>query len=260
MISLIAAIGGDNPERARNFRVFLDCAVNQHFCDHEIIIVELIYEDRSYFQGLVEGTDEQIIYVAVPAEEWNRSWGYNVGARMSHGETLVFMDADVIFPSKYLNAVDALFQTPYALGWSNSLWLNERGTKTIVDGPKRLGPDLIERFLFASSDPCSCKGLSNIFNREFFFNTLGGYHEAFKGWGAEDCEMIFRAKATTDKWHVLPQTLIHLCHGERIPGEDNQSIFKNTQHDPLAVCEYLKEEGLGDLGGPNTTRRSSHDC
>lgn len=246
MISLIAAIGGYNPERVRNFRAFIDCASNQEFDQYEIVIVELVY-DKNHFKAISKAAKGNIAYVELPAKEWNRSRGYNAGAQFSKGTVLVFMDADVVFSDDYISTIDKLFDSPYALGWNYSLWLNARGTTLAVgDRQDSIPGDAVDRFLTARSDPNSCKGLSNVFQREFFFDVLGGYNEKFTGWGAEDCEMIFRAKAMAGAWHVLPQTLIHLHHEGRIPGKDNQEIFKCVMEKPAATCEAIKAAGVGD--------------
>lgn len=262
MLSVIAAICGPDTMRMLNFQHFAACAQRQPGSDHEFIVVEQVI-DSPVYGSILQLNGIECRYIQVRYPEFNRSWLFNIAAKAARGDLLMFMDADVAFGEDYFACVLSSAPETFALGWSRSVWLNQLGREQYVTGAgywPEWEDQSVARVLEASPDPESCKGLSNVFNREFFFSELAGYNEAFSMWGGDDCEMILRAKAAARTWSVVDYCLLHLYHEDRVRGENNLAAWYTTVADPEAVSQAMKSVPLGSLSGPLGAHQGDGDA
>ena len=97
-------------------------------------------------------------------------------------------------------------------------------------------------------------------DREAFFS-LGGFDEAFVGWGGEDNELWERASALrrTWRWGYLP--IVHLYHeaqpGKSSAGRSTAALLDARSRIPPAerVAE-LSRRGFGSPAGPDPAFRA----
>ena len=258
MISIIAGISGDDPIRKENFVAFIRCVSRaMRDVDCEFIVVEQLKpEDRPIYGALLkENCPNRFYHKQVWHPVFNRSWLFNVAAKESDGDLLVFMDADVVFGDDYFEElVKQCHGNPYySMGWSRSIWLNERGRQVFLEFPRytrHWSKSLVKRKLKVSFDPESCKGLSNVFRRGFFFDELGGFNETYSQWGGEDCDIIFRASAAAHELYRMEYTLLHLYHEGRVRGQQNDRMWSLTYALPEFVSYQIITTGIGFSGGP----------
>ncbi len=141
-----------------------------------------------------------------PAMLFNRSWALNVGARAARGKILVFHDCDVCVPIHYARELLALFAQGFQIMRLQRFvfFLDESASGIIVD--KKDMPDTVTRnTVVQNSAGCTVAAA-----RDAFFE-IGGFDEAFVGWGWEDNEFNQRC-GTIREYSFMYLPFIHLFH------------------------------------------------
>lgn len=136
---------------------------------------------------------------------WRKSWAFNQGAREAQGRVLIFHDGDIVCPSGYAQAVtDCLGQYGAASIQRFLFNLNRTATLKLFETrcwPEKIHPERIRQ---------NWEGGTIAVKRDAFFK-LGGYDEAFVGWGGEDNEFFDRCSdAGHLRYGYLP--FVHLWH------------------------------------------------
>ncbi|MEQ9409410.1 MAG: galactosyltransferase-related protein [Fuerstiella sp.] len=136
---------------------------------------------------------------------WRKSWALNQGARLASGEILVFHDGDIVCPAGYAQALLAQMKDAGAASIQRFLFnLNQGDTQRLFDSgswPENFQPERIRQ---------NWEGGTIAVRREAFFE-LGGYDEAFVGWGGEDNEFFNRCRAVGHlTYGFVP--FVHLWH------------------------------------------------
>lgn len=126
---------------------------------------------------------------------FNKSWGLNVGFRLTQSALLGFGDADIITGETLPRAYQLLGQGMQAAKpYRRLIDLSPEETRLVLDGAVDQVPhrsetggrnreDIGERIVFA--------GGSFVIRREAFV-ALGGWDERFRGWGGEDDALSYR--------------------------------------------------------------------
>ena len=202
---------------------------------------------------VVEQSWVRYIHTPLPRRDlpYCRSWAFNVAARHARGETLIFHDNDVLVPAAYA---------------SESL-------ARIRDGWQFLD---LKRFLFYLSS----KDTAQLFAREIVrtdivttisqnlrggsivaargaFESIGGFDEAFVGWGGEDNDFWDRAETTGRVYAFGYLPMIHLHHPQQ-PGkwkESTPGVARYREIESIPAAERiarLLERKQGRMGGPVT--------
>ena len=254
MVSLIVPISGENPLRMRNFKAFLTCVVRQTVPCELIVVEEITAGSLSIYKKSLDDCQSQrrrmfLKHVVVPGEVFNKSWLLNIGAKNSVSNILVFMDGDVLFDPNYLEKIRNADTLPCQLGWSQAIFLSEAGSKEHLENGYEKHLCIVDRIVVPHPGSSSCMGLSNVFDRKFFFDELGGYNETYTGWGGEDCDIMKRALAAAGRWDQLDYTLYHLHHGGRVRGDRNTEMWNRTARSAEEVTRLILARGMGDPGG-----------
>ena len=152
------------------------------------------------------------VHAAPPRRDmpYSRSWAFNVGARVSRGEWLVFHDNDILAPKRYGAELARLGASGYeAARLQRFVFYLDR------DGSHRV---LSTRSMALGHPPeqvvQNCEGHTLASKRGVYW-AVGGHDEAFEGWGGEDNEMFDRLK--TRRFHdcaYLP--FVHLHHEPQV--------------------------------------------
>jgi GT2 family glycosyltransferase len=156
--------------------------------DTEILVVEQGAKPRLVAEELPACARH--VFVHNPFA-FNKSWGFNVGARRAEGEVLALADGDVVVDPATIQAglracrheLEAL--NPYAvlfdLDENQTGEFHAAGTLPPATPHSRRNRDYKGEYL------CFCGGLYMI--RRASYMLLGGQDERFKGWGGEDDAM-----------------------------------------------------------------------
>lgn len=154
---------------------------------------------------------DRICYVFVKNSGlFNRSWVFNVGARMATHSVLAFADGDIVMhPEDFLKGVQLLRHVPVVNPYSAILDLTEVLTNRIVNDeilPAAIQPDSL-------SLPRTGINLAGgiLLMQKNSWEKMGGWPEEVRGWGVEDNIMeikILREFAVS----TLEATAFHLHH------------------------------------------------
>ena len=151
-----------------------------------------------------------------PGMPYCRSWALNVGARAARGKVLVFHDNDMLVPQAYAAELWARSQAGYeVINLKRFIfYLNEAHSSAVCAGDRRLTAMPAEAIVQNTEG-----GGSVAMSRDAFF-AIGGYDEAFVGWGGEDNEFWQRA-LTRKVWPFAYLPIVHLWHAPQ-PGKEQQ--------------------------------------
>ena len=173
--------------------------------------VECVVVEQSAQPEIAGRLPDWVRYVHTPAPAampYSRSWAFNVGARAARGAILVFHDNDMLLPRGYAAEALAIRRNGYEVMNLKRFvfYLGERESLRVMAGNAIEGrPDVVIQNLEG--------GGSVAIDRDAFF-ALGGFDEAFVGWGGEDNEFWERcAVRAVWPWGYLP--LVHLHHEEQ---------------------------------------------
>jgi hypothetical protein len=178
---------------------------------------------------------------------WYKAWAFNIAARKSRGNVLVFHDGDICAPQGYAGQL----------------------RRHLVDGPYTAAS--IQRFLFyltqaATQIACdqdrvvldppqsvlqNWKGGTIAMQRDAFFE-IGGFDEGFVDWGGEDDEFFSRCAAANHlRFGYLP--FIHLWHPSQ-PDRHGKDNPNQTRVLParlaIDVDRRVEELSRRDFGNP----------
>jgi glycosyltransferase involved in cell wall biosynthesis len=152
-----------------------------------------------------------------PDMPYSRSWAFNAGAEIAQGKLLILHDNDMLVPTRYAAQIYSRLQEGYeVINLKRFIFYLEQthSERIMSTGMIKLNvaPESIVQNLQA--------GGSFGITRDAFFD-LGGFDEAFVGWGGEDNEFWQRAQ-TRSVWPYGSLPLLHLWH-EAQPGKFEQS-------------------------------------
>ena len=240
-------IGHRGREREPHLRLVLASIAAQREAAVECVVVEQSH--RPELEGrLPRWVRYEHTPVPGPDTPYNRSWALNVGARLARGDLLVLHDNDMLVPRDYAREmlrqasvgyhVLNLKRLVFYLGQDDSAGVLGVGRLTLAERPAEITQNL--------------EAGGSVAVTAATFEALGGFDEAFVGWGGEDNEFWERAQTRrVYPWGYLP--LVHLWHSPQ-PG-------KGSGLDAPAVARYYAlrdrpvEERIAGLRGRPAGRR-----
>jgi hypothetical protein len=176
-----------------------------------VAAVECVLVEQSVRPEIATRVPSWVRYLHTPIPDgmpFSRSWAFNVGARAARGGVLVFHDNDMLVPRNYAaEALEIRAQGYEVMNLKRFVfYLGEReSTRALAGAPIEGRPERVVQNLEG--------GGSVAVDRAAFF-AVGGFDEAFVGWGGEDNEFWERcAVRAVWPWGYLP--LVHLHHDEQ---------------------------------------------
>lgn len=175
------------------------------------VACECIVVEQSNQSEVAQFLPAWVRYVHTPLPDpgmpYCRSWTLNVGARAARGRILVFHDNDMLVPQAYASELWARWQEGYeVLNLKRFIfYLTEAQSGAICTGDRHLSAMPAEAIVQNLE-----AGGSVAMARDAFF-AIGGYDEAFVGWGGEDNEFWQRA-LTRKVWPYAYLPIVHLWH------------------------------------------------
>ena len=216
-----------NPERHKNLMTTVRWLA-QEAPEVRLLIVE--QDTHSRLSGTLPHPNYQNFFAYNP-HGFNRSWGFNVGARMAQTQVMVFTDADLIVPGQLCPMIDACeHQCPIAKPYENVRDLSEAESEALHQGrwndvPAGRPDALREKLMIPG-------GMFAIRSDAFFH--VGGWDERFVGWGGEDNALAIKLERARVPMSVLSGTALHLYH-PRSDAQFDQKLYQNN----LALLERL---------------------
>ena len=190
---------------------------------------------------------------------FNKSWGLNVGARMTRAPLLAFGDADVICARTWSRTVDSLRErAAIAKPYSHLIDLTEEESARVRAGQWTFQPQR------AAGAPPNREGQGEfvvyagglfLLRREVF-EQVGGFDERFLGWGGEDDAMTMRLMATGRPWVIQEGSpALHLWHPRSLATTFQQphyaancALLADYRRGGAALCARLADLQRPTLG------------
>ena len=262
-LSIILPTGGNDHLRNRNFNECLSAIKNQTFTDYEVIVVEQTLDGNFYKRSNPIISYKHIGIKDQQNRGFNLSWCRNVGAREADGEIIVLMDSDFVFENNYFDIVSQ-FNGEFAAGAETYYWCNTEGptlewlrNKDFNIFRRKGGGPRDEVFQFRSMTRGCGYGAILVYNKSWFWETLGGYNENFFRYGWEDkatTEMIKSLLNRDDESMLrIPSEAAHLSHRSKDVRNlnINEDLFNRfTQMNQFDLSLRIKEAAVGKRSGP----------
>jgi hypothetical protein len=220
------------------------------------VSMECIVVEQSVSREIEPSLPSWVRYIHTPLPypdmPYCRSWAFNVGANAAKGEVLVFHDNDMLLPNDYAVQLVARFDEGFEVANLKRFifYLGEEHSKNIISTGKLsfgLSPEVIVQNLEA--------GGSIAVSKKAFFD-IGGFDEAFVGWGGEDNEFWERAK-TRKVWPYGYLPLVHLWHSPQSGKFDDaltrKDLYWKRGKEPVETrIRRLISITPGNISGPVT--------
>lgn len=171
-------------------------------------------------------------------DDYNRAAAFNAGARLARGRVLILHDNDIVVPAAYA----AKAQVRVVGGFSFAdlkrflFYLDEEQTqRAFASGV--MAPAGISTVMQ------NAQGGSIAAEREAYF-AIGGFDDAFVGWGGEDNDFWDRAATTNraDHFGLLP--MIHLHHppqGGKVLGAEAPAVKRYFERESIPAEERIRQ-------------------
>lgn len=220
----------------------------------ELVVVEMVEPPNEPVYALYSLLGEK--YVMVESKHgYERSRLLNIGTDVASGNWLLFNDVDVVYPPDFIEHWKRMADEHKV--FSNYRFVSRIGpksTKHVFEDPyrRRFGyaiddPDHAEKSIIYANEEGGCSCCLSI--SRSFFNDIGGWNEAFVGWGGEDNEMAERINYLLEDGgplheHYAVDRLIHLHHPEtsKSSKEKNQERLKEAKSDVEQTIAELKKK------------------
>lgn len=190
------------------------------------------------------------VHTPVPATlPYARAWAFNVAARAARAPLLVFHDGDILVPRGYARA--ALQRQRAGVEFVDLkrllFELTAEQNATALAGRPAQVRGALERVRQ------NARGGTLAADRAAFFE-IGGFDEAFVGWGGEDNEFWERALTRrAEAFGLLP--FVHLWHaaqpGKQAPEAPTRALYEQlSQLSAHERCARLRQRPFGNVAGP----------
>jgi predicted glycosyltransferase involved in capsule biosynthesis len=170
---------------------------------------------------------------------FNRGAARNKGWHDSHGNIVIFLDADTFVPDICLRAAITEvehFGHPYAFPYTHYYSLTEKCTENFLTQPPQseiTNPEFEFEFPSPATPEQAVSGCIVMWHSTFI--GIGGYDERFKGWGLEDRVFAMQLQRRFGTQPRVNGPIYHLWH----PTVENERFGQpNFEHNRRLYHEY----------------------
>ncbi|TDR31010.1 galactosyltransferase-related protein [Hydromonas duriensis] len=231
-IDVIMSFRGNTAEREENLYAVLR-HFSQTYTDYTIWLMESDTAPKFNWHRVADPRVQHVFtYSAGP---FPKAFLYNLGAKLSRCEALLFLDVDCIpNPSVLSSCVYNIMFTK-----NNDVLVPYFGAINIAGETKQRFVDNPSYDVFTGIDKNhlnedsvllyeSSMGGAFIFRREAYIR-VGGMDTTFIGWGGEDNEFFYRSKRLGIPWSSMDVPLFHLHHDSTHREDFNAKAIANSQ-------------------------------
>lgn len=185
-----------------------------------------------------------------PKLRYCRSWAFNVGARYATSDVIVLHDNDILVPTDYAAHILRLVSRGFEVVNLKRFifYLAQEHSRSVMHGHAEL----------TTMAPLSImqnnQGGGSIAITRTAYDAIGGFDEAFVGWGGEDVEFWERA-CSRRVWAYAFLPVVHLWHGAQPDKADLQgeslTLYYSLARTPVEQrIANLLSSASGALSGP----------
>jgi len=253
MISII--IPATSAARVENVRTITAFLKRQTYRDFEVILVEQIDAKLGDIRTGGPHYDKLTVdrYLPLRAKHHNifsPAWMCNCGVKHARGNTLLFLDTDVVFDEKYLSRVSNC-PHPFFFSFKKAIHLTEEATKTVRATCKVTKADLAGATAYPAG-ALEHPGYAPCAQKSFFTGRLGAYNENYLGWGGLDNDIAWRARHIMGQDHMLASNIYHMWHPRKHAVTVNyiMQTWRFTWKKTQQAQKLLQNRPWGDPNGP----------
>ncbi len=210
----------------------------------EVILVE--QDDAPRLQGALPHPHCRHVFV-YNAGPFNKSWGYNVGFRLSTAPWFAFGDADMIVGDALPDALSYLGNGYKAVKpYKRLIDLDAQRSRRVIDGDL----DVLQERDAQGSDNREGQGEFIVFAGGVFliardaFVRVGGWDERFLGWGGEDDAMSYKIERSRMPAVELDQgPALHLWHSRTASAPGKHAHYASN----CAVLDDYRRQSDAEL-------------
>jgi GT2 family glycosyltransferase len=192
--------------RANAIKVVLLNLKAQRFPIIEIIMVEQDFERRNNMKSL-DSVKYLLAKSYTSGQPFTKSLAFNQGVKNASFRKLILHDADMIVQDDYTIQMSRLLDVHDGVHIGKTVhYMSNKSTDQIYAKAMLTGDMVAERVVgYFEGGSLGCL-------RDNYIK-IGGFNEAFIGYGCEDCEFFARLAASPKFFNNRSVNLIHLWHG-----------------------------------------------
>ena len=181
-----------------------------------------------------------------------RAWAFNVGVRWARGPVLVLHDNDMLVPADYAARILHHVRQGYEVVNLKRFifFLGETHSREVLAGTAKLTERVPESIMQ------NAEGGGSVAITRKGYERIGGFDEAFVGWGGEDNEFWERAR-TLKVWPYGYLPLVHLWHPSQPEkfksAAGQQRFYQLTRIPPETRIRTLRNRPQGQMNRPCRT-------
>jgi GT2 family glycosyltransferase len=196
--------------RTDSIRTVIDSIRAQRFPAIEMTLVEQDGEKKFHVEQI-----QPIRYMFVPNtkphQDFNKSRAFNQAVINTTTNKVVLHDADIVVQADYLNTIFNLLNDFEGCHIGNKvMYLDPSSTAQMCHSAH------LDKSYSCERAVGYFEGGSIAFRKSTYFN-IGGFNEAYEGYGVEDCDFFERLKKHSHFFNQRTVDMFHLWHS-RIPG------------------------------------------
>ena len=180
----------------------------QRFPDIEIILSEQDIKSR-FTESDLECTTHVLLSTA--NQPFNKSIAFNAGVALATSDKLLLHDADILVPAHYMKTIYSALESVESTHMGNRVLYADKRSSDLVAKTKVVNDDIqcdkIVTYFEGGSIGC----------RYDTYWRVGGFVEAFVGYGVEDCDFYYRLSKASKWYDNRIFDFLHLWHN-RTPG------------------------------------------
>jgi hypothetical protein len=207
-------IGHRGIERLPHLLATLESIAAQRDAAIECVVVE---QDNEPLVGSKLPAWVRYVHTPLPRADlpYCRAWAFNVAVQHARADALVLHDNDMLVPQDYARGILDLLERGFEVINAKRFvfYLTERHTRAAFE----------QRETLQDAPPLAIvqnlEGGGSVGITRSAYEAIGGFDEAFLGWGGEDVEFWERA-ATRRVWSYGWLPIVHLWHPPQ-PGKHN---------------------------------------